>query len=298
MKIVSILITFLTVSTIWGQNNYPDSIFSFYPLDNGNYWEYNVYGGSDPIHLEYEYSYWVKVIGDTILENGKNYKILSRGYFNYSFTDQIFERIDSSTTSVYRFDGVGEYKIDSLASSEGDTIASSRYTHSNLGTYCTLVLQRDIYGHNLKVKYLNDFGGIPNVEYELAEKIGLIANYSWEVMSHEEYLQYAKIKNNEYGIPTDVKLIRNFPQNFSLYQNFPNPFNPTTTISYSIPQSGLVQLKVYDMLGREVVSLVNEEQTRGKHQVVFNAENLSSGIYFYKLQSGSFTETKKLMLLK
>jgi hypothetical protein len=93
---------------------------------------------------------------------------------------------------------------------------------------------------------------------------------------------------------------------FNLSQNYPNPFNPSTTIKYSIPsviasgtkQSQLVTLKVYDLLGNEVVTLVNEEKPSGSHEVYFNGANLSSGIYFYKLQAGSFIETRKMVLLK
>ena len=298
MKIVSILIMLITISTIRGQNNSPDSTFSFYPLDNGNYWEYNVYGGSDPIHLEYQYSYWVKVIGDTVLDNGKSYKTLSRGYFNNSSIDLIFERIDSTTTSVYRFDAVGEYKIDSLACSEGDTIRCSRYTHSNLETYCTNVIQRDIYGHNLKVKYLNDYWGIPNVEYELAEKIGLIANYSWEVGSHEEYLQYAKIRDIEYGVPVEVASINNIPQKFSLSQNYPNPFNPVTTIRFEIPYQQNVELAIYDILGREVKLLYEGIAPAGLMVIDFNAQGFSSGVYIYRLKTAEFISSKKLVILK
>ncbi|MCL4279869.1 MAG: T9SS type A sorting domain-containing protein, partial [Ignavibacteriaceae bacterium] len=85
---------------------------------------------------------------------------------------------------------------------------------------------------------------------------------------------------------------------YSLSQNYPNPFNPTTTISYSIKSPGLVSLKVYDILGTEVASLVNENQEAGNYSVEFNAYNLTSGIYFYTLTSGNFVETKKLILLK
>ncbi|KAA0244619.1 MAG: T9SS C-terminal target domain-containing protein, partial [Chlorobiota bacterium] len=86
--------------------------------------------------------------------------------------------------------------------------------------------------------------------------------------------------------------------NYELSQNYPNPFNPTTTISYSIKTSGEVSLKVYDMLGTEVASLVNENQEAGNYSVTFNASNLPSGIYVYALTSGNFVDTKKLILLK
>ncbi len=85
---------------------------------------------------------------------------------------------------------------------------------------------------------------------------------------------------------------------FSLGQNFPNPFNPTTVISYQLPTNTLVTLKVYDILGRLVKTLVEEQQALGNHSVTFNAINLSSGVYFYRFTAGSYVNTKKLMLLK
>ncbi len=95
------------------------------------------------------------------------------------------------------------------------------------------------------------------------------------------------------------------PNEFVLYQNYPNPYNPTTTIEYSIPNvetlhamSPNVQLIVYDILGREVVTLVNKRQTPGNYQVTFNAANLPSGIYFYTLRAGDFIATKKMILMK
>jgi len=85
---------------------------------------------------------------------------------------------------------------------------------------------------------------------------------------------------------------------FSLEQNFPNPFNPSTNIIYSIPQSSNVVLKVIDILGNEIASLVNEEKPIGTHTIEFDASNLPSGIYFYQLQTPNFTQTKKMILLK
>ena len=81
-------------------------------------------------------------------------------------------------------------------------------------------------------------------------------------------------------------------------QNYPNPFNPTTTINYSVPKTSFVTIKVYDMLGKEVTTLVNEEQKPGNYNVEFSANKLASGIYFYGMQAGGFVETKKLIVLK
>ena len=97
------------------------------------------------------------------------------------------------------------------------------------------------------------------------------------------------------GVITPVS---NIPDKYSLSQNNPNPFNPTTNINYSIPKSGLVTLRIFDLLGREVATLVNEEKITGNYTVEFDGSNLSSGTYFYRMESGTFIETKKMMLMK
>jgi hypothetical protein len=88
------------------------------------------------------------------------------------------------------------------------------------------------------------------------------------------------------------------PAHFKLEQNFPNPFNPTTTIRYSLPSTSTVRFSVYDILGQVVDVLVNEEQSAGWKEVQWNAKDVPSGTYFYRLQAGSFIETRKLLLLK
>jgi len=98
---------------------------------------------------------------------------------------------------------------------------------------------------------------------------------------------------------TDVENRSNYnPSTFTLEQNYPNPFNPSTTIKFQVPNSSFVNLKVYDILGNEVATLVNEEKPSGTYEVSFDAKGLSSGIYFYKLQAGSFVETRKMILMK
>lgn len=88
------------------------------------------------------------------------------------------------------------------------------------------------------------------------------------------------------------------PTSFMLYNNYPNPFNPTTIIKYSIPEASFTSLIIYNELGKEVSTLINETKSAGTYEVEFNASNLSSGVYYYKLQAGSFTETKKMILAK
>ena len=88
------------------------------------------------------------------------------------------------------------------------------------------------------------------------------------------------------------------PESYELYQNYPNPFNPVTNIKYQLVHSGFVKLSVYDMLGREIGRIINQDQKAGTYTVQYDASKLSSGAYFYRIESQDFTETKKMILVK
>ena len=96
----------------------------------------------------------------------------------------------------------------------------------------------------------------------------------------------------------EENLLKQVPREYNLFQNYPNPFNPATKIGFRIPDFEFVSLKIYDILGGEVSTLVNEEKPAGSYEVEFNAANLSSGAYFYKIRAGSFVQTKKMILLR
>ena len=103
----------------------------------------------------------------------------------------------------------------------------------------------------------------------------------------------------DFLLPSDVVLEENSaPVDFALQQNFPNPYNPTTTIYYSIPELSNIVLMVYDVLGNEVSELINEEKQPGYYEVSFDATGLPSGVYFYQLKAGEFVETKNMIFLK
>ncbi|MBK8982137.1 MAG: T9SS type A sorting domain-containing protein [Ignavibacteria bacterium] len=88
------------------------------------------------------------------------------------------------------------------------------------------------------------------------------------------------------------------PAEYSLKQNYPNPFNPSTIINFSIPKSGMIKLRIYDITGKEIAALVNEFKQAGNYSYSFNPVNLNSGIYFYKLESEGFTDIKKMTFIK
>ena len=107
-------------------------------------------------------------------------------------------------------------------------------------------------------------------------------------------------KISRYGTPiSGITVVSNeIPSSYSVSQNYPNPFNPTTKINFALPKSGLVSMKVYDILGKEVATLVNEVKNAGNYTVDFNASSLTSGVYFYKVSVNGFSEVKKMLLLK
>jgi hypothetical protein len=97
---------------------------------------------------------------------------------------------------------------------------------------------------------------------------------------------------------TSVAVHEGVPKEFMLEQNYPNPFNPSTTIQYALPARSHVNLSLFNTLGQQVAELVNEELEAGYHEVSFDAKNLPSGVYFYRIQAGTFVETKRLLLLR
>ncbi len=109
------------------------------------------------------------------------------------------------------------------------------------------------------------------------------------------YTSYAQIFNTPVSVPDASPTV---PTTFELLQNYPNPFNPSTTIEYSLPQDGYVKLSVFNALGEEVAVLVNGENTRGHHKVVFDGTNLPSGVYLYRLSSGGNIKVGKMSLVK
>jgi len=109
---------------------------------------------------------------------------------------------------------------------------------------------------------------------------------------------FALIDQLSFSGPSSVEQISGLPMDFNLSQNYPNPFNPTTNIEYSIPEASFVQLKVYDVLGNEVATLVNEEQSAGIYRADFSGTDLASGLYIAKLQAGNYSKTIKMSLLK
>jgi hypothetical protein len=192
----------------------------------------------------------------------------------------ILERIDNSLSSeIYSYASVsGEHTIVTAANFDDETqqfsLDLSTLPNDGESTY-----------------YLTNLLDSTYIEIEA----GSLNSINIELDGYEAKVFYLGLEPTIVSADEDDLLIID---EFKLNQNYPNPFNPTTTISFQLPQREFVTLKIYDTLGREVRKLVDKELKQGKYEVDFNASNLSSGIYFYRLQSDSFISTKKLILLK
>ncbi len=132
----------------------------------------------------------------------------------------------------------------------------------------------------------NEMGFGVNHQFQISGGTAMTINNIFGVQDSVDHFTAIKKENN------------NIPATYALSQNYPNPFNPSTIINYSIPKAQMVTLKVYNILGQEVATLVNQEQTAGNYNVTFDASKLTSGVYFYSIKTGNFTSVKKMMLLK
>ncbi|MEQ8579590.1 MAG: T9SS type A sorting domain-containing protein [Balneola sp.] len=134
---------------------------------------------------------------------------------------------------------------------------------------------------------------------EVSEKADTLKEFSITVYSgafaSEAGIKYVEVLDQ---IMTSNENELGLPKEFSLEQNYPNPFNPSTNIEFALPEQAEVSLKVYNLLGREIYTLVSGKMNAGNHKVEFNASGLSTGLYFYRIQAGSFIQTKKMMLIK
>ncbi|MBI2430336.1 MAG: T9SS type A sorting domain-containing protein [Ignavibacteriales bacterium] len=141
---------------------------------------------------------------------------------------------------------------------------------------------------------------VPGVQY-MGDYIGISAleGVVWSCWNDDRTGIHQAYASRMVFPPTSVTVLPStIPNAFALHQNYPNPFNPSTKIRFVVPVFGFVSLKVYDLLGREVATLVKEEKRAGSYEVQWNAIGFSSGIYFYKLQSGNFVEIKRMVMIK
>jgi len=167
-------------------------------------------------------------------------------------------------------------------------------TNQVIGTFDNITYNKSNVDEYNNTGYLVDCSGIESGDYFLR---------LFTTVSKDVNLFISDFQRDDINLEKSNLIKRNFkgeglPTTYELAQNYPNPFNPSTTIKYQLPKDGIVTLKVYDILGSEVATLVNEQKTAGRYEVSFNASQLASGVYIYRLQSGEYISSRKMMLLK
>ncbi|HEX2981906.1 MAG TPA: T9SS type A sorting domain-containing protein [Ignavibacteriales bacterium] len=250
-----------------------------------------LYNISDTTKYNYEEDSLGRTIKRTAFLSSFTYDsmLVSTEFYAYNEAGLLhtYEKRDSekNSRSTYEYGQNGDvlsniYEERTDAISEWKPVRKYEYAYNELGQ----LIKHQIYDYDSSGVWINSIYGISAIIPGTDVKKGF---------ARIEYA-YTRI-DTIIGINDREEFT---PAKFSLAQNYPNPFNPETKISFNLPASGKASLKVYDMLGREVAELLNGEMEKGPHSVSFNGRNLSSGVYIYRLQSGNFTESKKMMLIK
>jgi len=138
------------------------------------------------------------------------------------------------------------------------------------------------------------------VELNIMSRLRLQSAYTWTASVSDGLVSVASIDTFTFRASSTgtEELASNLPKEYALHQNYPNPFNPSTTIGFDVPQRSFVKLVVYDLLGREVKTLVDEEKTPGRYEVKLDATGLTSGVYFYRIVAENFTQVREMMVIK
>jgi len=274
---------------------------SYIPLQTGNAYAYDTEYWS---HNPGSHSFFTtvhRITKDSII-NGKKYYYftLFSGWVRYDSTLKNLV-IYSPSTSCGNY--TGERVLDSLNANVNDSI---KFCSGGLSKKCTSK-QPVTYYFNTSLNSIGFNSGnsssYGNIQY--CEGIGVtyFASGYQNSYTSTSIIKGCIVNGVPYGNISPLmitQLSSDVPDNYSLTQNYPNPFNPSTRINYELKISNYVTLKVFDLLGKEVASLVNEKQTAGSYAVDFNSAeyNIPSGIYFYTLNAGEFKETRKMLLIK
>ena len=285
----------------------PTRLFEYYPLNVGNRWIFNFASISYWPFPIFTYDTFSRTVVDYVIkENNKSYFKIDEKFLSSNYISSIYERIDSSSGKILRYNAEcpdSEQVVDDLSGDVGDSLQVNRF--ENCQNYIQTVFESvEVYNefgiNSSKRKY--NYNGLLFVDYSLARGVGLehiLTGYDFGTDVYD--LKGFIIDGVVYGDTTLTNLDENpdqMPTKFELSQNYPNPFNPSTSIQYAVSNRQFVSLKIYDILGKEIATLVNEEKPAGNYKIEFNASSLSSGVYFYTLRAGSFVQTNKMILLR
>ena len=302
-----------------GSDNYDDGAGSIALDDSGNVYVTGTSSGSgtssDYATIKYNSSgaqQWVAryngpgnsddYASSMAVDGSGNVYVTGSSYRSGTADDYATIKYSSSGVQqwVARYDGPGNFN-DDLATSIAVDVTGNVYVTGNSSVNGTTAndyatIKYNSYGDSVWIKRYNGPGNTGDKAYSIAVDVLGNVYVTGSSTGSGTYTDYATIK---YSQSTGIRQISsNIPEEFSLSQNYPNPFNPVTNLEFGISDLGFVSLKVYDILGKEIITLVNEKLSPGNYKVEFDGRGFTSGVYFYRLNIGEFTDTKRMILIK
>ncbi len=266
----------------------------FYPIETGNTWNYTVLQNNFPNPSD-SASVQFTVLNDTLMPNGRVYGHLS----SRDVLGATFVRADSNFVYYYSTSTGTEVAMYNLRAPRG-TIDTMRW-EGLFSSQVSFIGKMVVFGAEKTIRFYT-FDGLVQLAVTLAEGFGIIdaVDYADGAFPYAFMwtLRGAVIRDTLHGIVLHTPGRDGGAREISVHQNFPNPFNSGTTIRFELPRASVVQLCVYDLLGREVSVLVNDRKDTGVHEVRFDGSGLASGVYFYRLTVGDFVQTRKLVLIR
>jgi len=294
----------LTENLSTGKVLVDSSVFRYFPLTIGNRW---VYYTSRNFAPGPEYNSFLlqstQLINVHLYYKGRHDSYIIIGGQHNSY--DVYYRIDSLTGNLYSYNisQNTECLVDSLNASRNDTAKTG--CQPNYTWYKCDTSSYTIFNQNFPAKKFSMTFFEGNGNHKYVKDIGEVYSFGQALMSQTIRTLRGCIINGVLRGDTSILVGINqigteIPEKFSLSQNYPNPFNPVTKIKFDISGISLAQtfLYVYDLIGREIAVLVNQHLKPGTYEVDFDGSNLPSGVYYYKLESGGFIETKKMVLIK
>ena len=284
----------------------PEEALAYYPLKVGNIWVYDYTWFETPVTDKQDIFFRV-VTQEVTKPNGKNYFEIKEKYFLLGLENTVYERVDTVKGKIYRYEEFcpdSEQFIDDLIMEVSDSTYASRFGFcvEHAPTVFSSEQQFSKWGIINKERVYS-YVELLTANYSLVGGVGL--NSFTLADDNGERVYNLRGMINDGVVYGDTSIVVGIfdenvltPIEFTLFQNTPNPFNPSTKISWQSPVSGWQTLKVYDVLGNEVGTLVDEYKPAGSYEIEFNGNKFASGIYYYQLRTGDFVQTKKMILLR
>jgi hypothetical protein len=294
MKVFNVVVIVFVLSTLsFSQIDKTN----WYPLQFGNKWQFSYY-----VSISESFLITIEVVGDTLI-NGKTFSKIKNNdkylYQRLENNEKVWEYNTITNREYVRYDFIAPDK----------SIWNLDSVSKQFGVYETFPKRIQIYGDTLISKVFNNVyvrtsSTKPDTIWNsMVDGLAIVVTKGLGITEYGQGINQgsfvgAKINGYIIGVLTKVEVAPKLSDSIKLNHNYPNPFNPVTNISYSIPASSKVEITIYNSLGQKIKTLINAFQNRGEYEVQFNGSELSSGVYYYQLKTNDYYCVNKMLLIK